>query len=83
MPAQHHWQHGAPTSSVQSFPGPLSVSPCTLQAHWVGSARVHMGIYCPAEGTLFFLLGLDALQEQFGDLNSVAAKALGLQVKTS
>lgn len=83
----HAWcrrQPGAPTSSAQGSLGPRAhISPCTLQACRAGGARVRTGIYSPAEETLFFLSGLDAVQEWFGDLNSVAAKALGLQVKTS
>lgn len=35
------------------------------------------------KGFCFFLSGLDALQEQLGDLNPAAAEAPGLQVKTS
>lgn len=43
------------------------VCPCTPGARWAGGARICTGIYSPAEGTLFFLSGLDALQEQFRD----------------
>lgn len=76
-----------PARRAVRFPGcrvlEMEASASPPQARGAGGACVCSGIHSPAEGTLLFLSGLDALQEQSGELNSVAAKALRLQVKTS
>lgn len=76
-------QRGVPVGSMQNSRA-LSTSASAPCRHAGQAARVSAQAYrALLKGLCFFLSGLDALQERFGDLNSVAAKALGLQVKTS
>lgn len=63
---------------------PEQASPPAPRRHAGQAARTYArAATVLLKGLCFFLSGLDALQKQFGDLNSVAAKAPGLQVKTS